>query len=245
MQKEIFSNWFNQFIEFSKPSKEHPVFLLLDGHTTHTKNLDVIEKARVSGVVMLCFPPHTTHRLQPLNVSFMSPLSSEVQKWMQQHSGRPVTISQIGKLFGNAYMKAASTQTAVNGFRKTGIQPFNPEIFEDWMFEPSQTTDTPTNNNATGPIEENNSRLPSHTPSPITQKLVLWRLSQNQVAGEEQARHDAGKVDNSATTPALPPDPVTPQKTPQMLESKENLYNTPPVSCRDFDPLLFIHHHEI
>ncbi|KAJ8972235.1 hypothetical protein NQ317_017559 [Molorchus minor] len=147
MQKEIFLSWFDQFISFSKPSKEHPVLLLLDGHTTHTKNLDVIDKAREKGVVLLCFPPHTTHRLQPLDVSFMAPLStyysSEVQRWMQQHPGRPVTIAQIGKLFGTAYMKAASVQTAVNGFRKTGIHPLNPEIFPDWMYEPAETTNRP------------------------------------------------------------------------------------------------------
>ncbi|KAJ8980866.1 hypothetical protein NQ317_008925 [Molorchus minor] len=147
MQKEIFLSWFDQFISLSKPSKEHPVLLLLDGHTTHKKNLDVIDKAREKGVVLLCFPPHTTHRLQPLDVSFMAPLStyysSEVQRWMQQHPGRPVTIAQIGKLFGTAYMKAASVQTAVNGFRKTGIHPLNPEIFPDWMYEPAETTNRP------------------------------------------------------------------------------------------------------
>ncbi|XP_072392185.1 uncharacterized protein [Diabrotica undecimpunctata] len=95
--KRIFFNWFGHFIEFSKPSKEHPVHLLLDGHTTHTKNINVIEKARDIGLVMLCFPPYTTHRLQPLDVSFVSPLStyytSKVQKWMQQYPGRPITVS--------------------------------------------------------------------------------------------------------------------------------------------------------
>ena len=30
--------------------------------------------------------------------------------------------------------------TAVNGFRKTEISPLNPEVFDDWMFEPSKTT---------------------------------------------------------------------------------------------------------
>ena len=30
--------------------------------------------------------------------------------------------------------------TAVNGFRKTGISPLNPEVIDDWMFEPLETT---------------------------------------------------------------------------------------------------------
>lgn len=164
MQTEIFLSWFDKFIAFSNPSKENPVLLLLDGHATHTKNIELIHRARDNGVVLLCFPPHTTHRLQPLDVSFMSPLStyysSEVQRWMQQHPGRPITISQIGKLFGNAFMKAASVQTAVSGFRKTGIHPLNPEIFPDWMFKPAETT----NRSIQG--ERNDNRLPEPRNSP-------------------------------------------------------------------------------
>lgn len=33
--------------------------------------------------------------------------------------------------------------TAINGFRKTGICPFNPDIFPDHLFAPSLTTDQP------------------------------------------------------------------------------------------------------
>lgn len=227
MQKEIFFKWFILFIEFSNASIEHPVLLLLDGHTTHTKNLEVIQRARDCGVIMLCFPPHTTHRLQPLDVSFMSPLSSyytsEVQKWMQQHPGRPVTISQIGKLFGSAYMRAASIQTAVNGFRKTGIQPLNPEIFEDWMFEPAETTNMPAKNLEVGPFEENKRCTPARTPSPIPQNQVACEE-------EEEARHNTENIGNSLRTPS--PHLVTPQKSHQPLAGKEN---TPPsVSCTKF-----------
>lgn len=147
MQKNIFLMWFKMFIDFSKPTKDKAVLLLLDGHSTHTKSLELLELARAHNIILLCFPPHTTHRLQPLDVSFMAPLSSyysqEVQKWLQMHPGRAVTISQIGKLYGSAFMKAACVQTAVNGFRKTGIYPYNPDVFPDWMFDPAETTNKP------------------------------------------------------------------------------------------------------
>lgn len=70
MQTDIFSAWFKKFVAFTKATKESPVLLLLDGHHTHTKNLEVIDYAKQHGVVLLCFPPHCTHRLQPLDVSF-------------------------------------------------------------------------------------------------------------------------------------------------------------------------------
>ncbi|CAG4981196.1 unnamed protein product [Parnassius apollo] len=59
-----------------KPRKENPVLLVLDGHATHTKNLEAIELTCAYGVIMLCLPPHCAHRLQPLDVGFMGPLST-------------------------------------------------------------------------------------------------------------------------------------------------------------------------
>ena len=76
MEEAIFTKWLQRFIEFSKASKETPVLLLLDGHVTHVKNLSEIKLAQENGLIILRFPPHTTHRLQPLDVSYMKPLSN-------------------------------------------------------------------------------------------------------------------------------------------------------------------------
>ncbi|XP_023312062.1 uncharacterized protein LOC111692338, partial [Anoplophora glabripennis] len=73
MTTDVFVSWFKSFIQFSRASKDNPVLLLLDGHATHTKNIELIDVARENGVVIICFPPHCTHRLQPLDVSFMKP----------------------------------------------------------------------------------------------------------------------------------------------------------------------------
>lgn len=72
---EIFVQWFNHFIHTTKPTKEEKVLLLLDGHTTHTKNTAAINLAIDNGIIMLSLPAHTTHRLQPLDVAFFKPLS--------------------------------------------------------------------------------------------------------------------------------------------------------------------------
>jgi hypothetical protein len=42
IQSEIFSQWFLNFIKHTKPPKEDPVILVLDGHYSHTGNLEVI-----------------------------------------------------------------------------------------------------------------------------------------------------------------------------------------------------------
>jgi hypothetical protein len=60
------------FIISVNPSKEKKVLLLLDDHSTHTKNIDALELAHEHGIVFLSLPEHTTHGLQPLNLSFSS-----------------------------------------------------------------------------------------------------------------------------------------------------------------------------
>jgi len=51
-----------------------------------------------------------------------------------------VTLKDIGEIFGVAYLKAATMSTAINSYKKTGIFPFNPNVFEDSDFMPAETT---------------------------------------------------------------------------------------------------------
>jgi hypothetical protein len=75
MQTEIFLKWFHRSIEISMPTERKPLVLVLDGDESRTESLELIELARKSHVVLMCFPSHTTHRLQPLEFSFMAPLN--------------------------------------------------------------------------------------------------------------------------------------------------------------------------
>ena len=71
MQLSIFSTWFDHFIKVAGASEGNKVLLILDGHSTHTQNIDVNNKARENGVYLLCLPPHCSHKLQPLDVVFL------------------------------------------------------------------------------------------------------------------------------------------------------------------------------
>lgn len=143
MTIESFIKWLKHFTNYVKPSKANKVLLLLDGHISH-KSLDAVNFARDNGIVLMCFPPHCTHRMQPLDICFFGPLKAyynqECTTWLRNHPGRVITQYQVGELFSNAYGKAATIQNATNGFVKTGICPFNPHIFPDYLFAPSETT---------------------------------------------------------------------------------------------------------
>ncbi|KAJ4451710.1 hypothetical protein ANN_03180, partial [Periplaneta americana] len=77
ISKDVFVRWLRHFIDTVRPSKEREVLLLLDGHSTHTRNLDSLDIARENGVIMLALPGHTTHRLQSLDVSCFKHLSKQ------------------------------------------------------------------------------------------------------------------------------------------------------------------------
>lgn len=160
MTGPVFLKYLEHFQKHTKASVDDKVLLIVDGHSSH-KYLEALLFAKANGIVLLCLPPHCTHRMQPLDVSFFGPLKTyydqEISRWLKNHPGRVVTQFQIGALFNEAYCKAATVQNAVNGFAKTGIVPFNPDIFPDYMYEASETTNIPLKENSQpGPSTENN-----------------------------------------------------------------------------------------
>jgi len=146
INEDLFCQWFQHFVKHAKPSlSDSPTLLILDGHSSHVKNLTVIEEARKTGVVILSLPSHCTHRMQPLDVAFFKSLNlnynQAVQTWHRQHPGRAVTENEFGELFTCAYGVAATVKNAASGFRKSGIFPFNREIFTADDFIGAQATD--------------------------------------------------------------------------------------------------------
>ena len=104
-----------------KCSKDSPVLLILDEHKTHTKSLPTIDYARENDIVIVSLPPHTSHKLQPLDRSFFKPLkavfNSACSSWLTNHPGRRITVDQLGELFNAAYLKAATVENAILGFK--------------------------------------------------------------------------------------------------------------------------------
>ncbi|XP_003240827.1 uncharacterized protein LOC100571979 [Acyrthosiphon pisum] len=139
-----FVNYLKHFSSHTRPSTQRPVLLLMDNHASHV-TLEAITFCRENGIVMLGFPPHTSHRLQPLDVGFYGPLKTSYSQacddFLVSNPGICISITHIPKIFGTAYLKVATIQTAVNAFRATGIEPYDSNIFRDEDFQPSLTTD--------------------------------------------------------------------------------------------------------
>lgn len=146
MNSELFIRWLQHFQDYIKSSEDDPVILILDNHSSHC-TLEAITFCRNNFIVLLSLPPHGSHKMQPLDRCFFGPLksafSSECDKWMVQNPGRPVTLRQMSSLFHAAYSKVATIQICEKAFSTTGLYPFNPDVFTEEDFAPSEVTNRP------------------------------------------------------------------------------------------------------
>ena len=72
--------------------------------------------------------------MQPLDVTFMGPLKTYYSENIRLHIQefrRPVETADVVKLFGAAYKSAATYRVSENGFKASGIVPYNPNIFTE------------------------------------------------------------------------------------------------------------------
>jgi len=75
-KKRLFLKWLIHFAEIVVPNVSRKILVPLNGHFTHTRNIEALQIAHDSGVIMVSLPGHISHRLQPLHVAFLGPLSS-------------------------------------------------------------------------------------------------------------------------------------------------------------------------
>jgi len=133
-------------IKFTGCSTQNPIILTMDNHESHIA-LDSLEKAKECGVNIVTLPPHTSNKTQPLDLSVFGPVktyfNSAANSWMMAHPGKTITIYEMAKLMGSAWLKAATPVNILSGFRLAGIWPFDRDVFNSEQFMPSLVTDRP------------------------------------------------------------------------------------------------------
>lgn len=146
MQCAEFLVFLKHFVKHAKPTTENKTLLLLDNHNSHIQ-IDVIDFCRDNGIILLSFPPHTSHKLQPLDRSVYGPFKKYFNTfsddWRKTHAGERMNIYHLPGLVQKALPLAATSSNIQAGFRCSGIYPFNRFIFADHEFAPAEVTDRP------------------------------------------------------------------------------------------------------
>ena len=118
---------------FDKYTKNRVVgkyrLLLLDGHKSHfTPEFD--QFCKDNSIICLCYPPHSTDRLQPLDVGCFSPLKNVYGRLIQEKA--ELGIYYIDKpdflvLYQQARATTLISKNIKKAFQTVGILPFDPQ----------------------------------------------------------------------------------------------------------------------
>ncbi|XP_065172178.1 uncharacterized protein, partial [Atheta coriaria] len=144
IQDASFLTFLEHFKKFSNASLTHKVFLLLNNHSSHI-HINALDFCKENGITLLSFPPHCSHKLQPLDRSVFGPLKKAINTacdgWMRSHPGKTMSIYDIPGIIKTAMPQAFTQANIQAGFSKTGIYPFNRNLFQEIDFAPSFVTD--------------------------------------------------------------------------------------------------------
>ncbi|XP_026826563.1 uncharacterized protein LOC113562203 [Ooceraea biroi] len=176
--KQFSTAWHDKQLA-ARPTLEEKCLLLLDNHESHLL-IKALDFCKNNGIVLLSFPPHCTHKLQPLDRAVYGPFKKMINtasdKWMRNNPGKTMTIHHIPGIVREAFPLAVTDANAIAGFKCTGISPFNRNIFTPVDFAPAAVTDRPpiasvqddSNNNQNLAIEKENVLHNNQTESQVT-----------------------------------------------------------------------------
>lgn len=192
--EQIFITWLEHFIKFTSPNAEKQTLLIMDNHNSHA-TLEAYEMAKKNYITMLSIPPHSSHRLQPLDVTFFGPLKTaykrECDMYMKSRNMIKITPYEIAGLFNKAYSKIASLDKGISGFKTTGIFPMDPSVFSDEDFFPLGEYESDIN-----PTNVVNTVSPSKTIATVSSAQEALQTSSSQQPSTDQSQHEVQRRDS-------------------------------------------------
>ena len=120
---------------------EQPILLLYDDHSSYVSP-QLIEWANSNNLILFVLPGHTSHLLQPLDVSVFGPFKkyyyNECATYMKSDIGQTITRYEMCEMACKAYLKAMTPNNIISGFKKTGIYPCSKEDINKEKLFPSE-----------------------------------------------------------------------------------------------------------
>lgn len=124
--------------------------LLYNGHSSHV-TLKMISIAMEDNIILFCLPPHTTHCLQPCDVSMFGPLKHAWNKRCDhvfQATGEPLATKDFVSEYMIAWKESFKVDTIKKAWEKSGIDVGDdglkciPGIFTEADSAPSHSSST-------------------------------------------------------------------------------------------------------
>ena len=140
MNSAINLEWMQKVFEPSTRERANgrPRILINDGFETH-ESLDVLTFCFENNIVLCRLPSHTSHKLQPCDVSVFSPLKTayrEQVEHLERRGANTVNKEHFVLLYRRAREVALTARNIRSGWSKAGLFPFNPSRVLDGMSAP-------------------------------------------------------------------------------------------------------------
>jgi len=156
--------------------------LILDGHSSHaTPEFD--QFCTENKIITLCMPPHTSHLLQPLDVSCYSPLKRAYGREVEELARQGVYhVDKIDFLTIYTRIRTAvfTQQNIQAGFQATGLVPLCP----DRVLSSLTVVRTPSPPQTT---TENNAATQTETPHTVAQLQQHVRYLQDRLRRQSES----------------------------------------------------------
>ena len=123
VDSRIIYDWAQKFLEDTAElrKKSQYILLLTDGYGAHVQ-FNTLQLMKENRVIVIAMPAHTSHRLQPLDVSVFSAYKSYIQKEIHTMAKCKTILDafDIAICIRNAYSSSHTTVNIVSGFYRSG-----------------------------------------------------------------------------------------------------------------------------
>jgi DDE superfamily endonuclease len=138
---EVMFEWVKSTFEpeTAKIAEGRRRLLIFDGHISHC-SLKLILFAESKGITILLLPPHTTHRLQPLDVGVFGPLSQAWKRVVKDmaNKGYIVRKNNLISMYSQARKQALTEANIRTAFKRCGIEPYDPSVVTEQDLAPAE-----------------------------------------------------------------------------------------------------------
>ena len=142
INSEINLEWIQKVFEPSTRERANgqPRILISDGFETHESH-DVMKFCLENNIVLCRLPSHTSHKLQPCNISVFGPLKTayrEQVEHLERRSANAVNKEHFVLLYRRARDAALTARNIRSSWSKAGLFPFNPSRVLEGMSAPTE-----------------------------------------------------------------------------------------------------------
>lgn len=146
----LFDKWISHFISYVQAHERNLCLinwhlLVLDGHNSHV-TIDVVHKAMGVGFDLIILPSHTSHTLQPLDVTCFKPFKTKFRAyknvWILVNKKNGATKNDLVQCISLVLKRTLTPQNICKGFKTTRIWLFDPNVMASKMQPNEQFVET-------------------------------------------------------------------------------------------------------